>query len=363
MLVGASVKHVKVVAALLALIPAACAAPLEFPDWEIPVPEGTPVVEYAGVPVGERGDELIEMSLDLSIGGSEPDYALYRPRDVAVDDDGRIHVVDYGDHVVRSYDADGAFIGSFGGEGQGPGEFSRPSEIEYAAGDLVVLDSSRISFFSPGGELLRDAPLHSQSFGGSLVGFGDGSLAGWEIEFLRDEAGMRREVFVSRVSEAGEPLERVIALPGAMTETSVGVPYTPPQFEGRSSGRVYVTMGSEYQVHALDVPGGMAWALRVTWQREPITQQIEDGTAGYFALFPDLVVEWPETMPALRNVLVDGHGHVYVFPYVYYNEALLMGESNPRFKVEGAAPMPMPDRLPVDVYSPAGERLRLIEPF
>jgi hypothetical protein len=43
------------VAACLLLAVAACSTePLYFPDWTIPVPEGTPVIEYGGVPREER---------------------------------------------------------------------------------------------------------------------------------------------------------------------------------------------------------------------------------------------------------------------------------------------------------------------
>ncbi len=53
--------------ASLLLSLSACAEPLEFADWTIPVPEGTRVIEYAAVPVEER-TERIEVVEELVLG-------------------------------------------------------------------------------------------------------------------------------------------------------------------------------------------------------------------------------------------------------------------------------------------------------
>ena len=48
-------------------------------------------------------------------------------------------------------------------------------------------------------------------------------------------------------------------------------------------------------------------------------------------------MDWPENEPALTKILVDGHGHLYVFPYVPAGLE--------------------PEERPVDVYGKDGERL------
>jgi predicted small lipoprotein YifL len=56
---------------------AACGEPLEFPDWTIPPPDGTRVVEYAGVPDSER-EGVVELERELVIGGeADENYAFY----------------------------------------------------------------------------------------------------------------------------------------------------------------------------------------------------------------------------------------------------------------------------------------------
>jgi hypothetical protein len=58
-----------VVSAIL-LIAVGCASPpeLEFADWMLPVPDGTPVLEYAPVPPEERDPNAVQLIEDLVIG-------------------------------------------------------------------------------------------------------------------------------------------------------------------------------------------------------------------------------------------------------------------------------------------------------
>lgn len=68
----------------------------------------------------------------ISQGVGEGDLGM--PRGVAVDDAGRLFVVDTADHMVRGYTVDAAkatptYIGSFGGEGQLDGTFEYPNGV------------------------------------------------------------------------------------------------------------------------------------------------------------------------------------------------------------------------------------------
>jgi hypothetical protein len=111
---------------------------------------------------------------------------------------------------------------------------------------------------------------------------------------------------------------------------------------------VYLTAAAEYQVHAFDAAGEPRWALRTAWERMAVNDDdLERAVVRRVDKTParNLAVEWPELNPALARVagtqggpalLVDGHGHLYVFPFV-------------REAIDG--------RYPVDVYAANGERL------
>ncbi len=135
--------------------------PLQFADWTIPVPEGTPVIEYAAVPMEER-TEKIELVKDLVIDrGDSPDSAFYRPSSLAVDRKGRIYVLDSGNNRVQVFDPSGGLVCTLGGEGEGPGELSRPSHIVIAGEQVVVADQGnrKFSFWDLNGSHIQDVSL------------------------------------------------------------------------------------------------------------------------------------------------------------------------------------------------------------
>ncbi len=82
---------------------------------------------------------------------------LRLPTDVAVQD-GRIAVVDGGQHRIVVFDTDGEVRTRFGRPGSGPGELAAPVGIGIdPAGRLLVADrgNRRIQIYAPDGEFLR----------------------------------------------------------------------------------------------------------------------------------------------------------------------------------------------------------------
>jgi len=139
------------------------------------------------------------------------------------------------------------------------------------------------------------------------------------------------------------------------------LPRAEPTVAVSASGEVYATAGDEYQVLAYTPDGTLRWALRAPWDRMPLTEErieaaLDDireisrrhGGRRPFIEDPQASeVKWPRYLPALSGspsahvdqppVVVDGHGHLLVFPFI---------------------PDPWEGRRrPVDVYSSSGELL------
>jgi hypothetical protein len=97
---------------------------------------------------------------ELSIGTSEgkPEYMFSRISAVAVDDGGRIYVLDYSDAELRVFDRAGKHIRTIGRRGQGPGEFIAPFSLGITAQNTIMvhdLMNRRISYFSLDGGFLN----------------------------------------------------------------------------------------------------------------------------------------------------------------------------------------------------------------
>ena len=118
-------------AAVLLLIVTACG---EAGDPDVVVPE---VPTYEG-------------TIDLEIGeldGDDP-YLFSSIGDIVADEGGRVIVADMRTNEVRVFEPDGDFAFHFGGPGEGPGELSDPSSLQFGPdGELWVRESVRYSVF------------------------------------------------------------------------------------------------------------------------------------------------------------------------------------------------------------------------
>jgi len=88
--------------------------------------------------------------------------SLSLPSDVGVGKEGRIYVVDGGNHQVAVFDAFGVRIGTLGEHGSEAGQFESPVGLGISReGEVYVADkgNQRLQVFSPGGRFLREIAL------------------------------------------------------------------------------------------------------------------------------------------------------------------------------------------------------------
>lgn len=85
------------------------------------------------------------------------------PTDVAIGSEGRIYVVDGGNHRIVAYDRNGKYLFTLGNKGTGEGQFKDPVGVGTdAAGRLYVADTSnhRVQIFSATGQFLNSFPIN-----------------------------------------------------------------------------------------------------------------------------------------------------------------------------------------------------------
>ncbi|PJF41513.1 MAG: TIGR03663 family protein [Chloroflexi bacterium] len=94
----------------------------------------------------------------------EPIYGFWGPRDVVVDDSGRVFVSDTGNKRVRVYDTTGAFLYDIASGGSNPGELNEPAGLAiHPDGRLFVADTwnRRVSVFDLDGQFLETFPVRA----------------------------------------------------------------------------------------------------------------------------------------------------------------------------------------------------------
>lgn len=139
-LIGSRRRPNRLVAAVVALMLQGCS-----PESSPPAQDSTlsPVWTLSAVPVLAIGDDTDRASTFERIAG------------VTADSHGRILVLDGGAAEVRVFDAHGRYVETWGGRGEGPGEFGAPTLLGTSRGDtLLILDRRNqvVSTLSPTGE-------------------------------------------------------------------------------------------------------------------------------------------------------------------------------------------------------------------
>ena len=109
-----------------------------------------------------QGNQIFELGNPVAVLGSPENNAeMYQPLDFVGGNGDTVYVLDYGDRMVYTFDHDGNLLFSFGGEGQGPGEFLEPRVIEYSDGKIYAMDVRipRICIFTSTGVFIRSIHL------------------------------------------------------------------------------------------------------------------------------------------------------------------------------------------------------------
>jgi hypothetical protein len=240
----------------------------------------------------ESGAPELSWRLDSAavIGGYGVDSEQYQfdqvgPGSLAGDAGGELFVVDGTGKRVLGYDAAGAFIGSWGREGSGPGELQMPTGLGVGAADtLWVLDSSnrRITLLPRDPEAEPSSvrfPEGSTMMGGRIVPAASGVYGVFAMFSFRpgDDTGppprplvrMGRDgVAEDTVWTAPAPVfDRIEVVSGGNVMVMMAQQSFAPQFhwDRFSDGAFALADGAEYDVRLVGATGQELFRIR----REP----------------------------------------------------------------------------------------------
>ena len=71
----------------------------------------------------------------------DADYSFTAARNMALDSEGNLYVFDYMDNFIKKFDQSGKHAVTFGGQGEGEGQFSHLMDIRIFGDRLMALDS------------------------------------------------------------------------------------------------------------------------------------------------------------------------------------------------------------------------------
>lgn len=320
----------------------------EAPEFAIAVPAYTRVIEHRPVSAAERTARIaLREDLVLPAAPESAEQSLLRPRDLAVDDDGVMYVLDAAERKVQVFDAAGAWLRTLGRAGQGPAELERPSQVVVAGDRVVVFDGATLEVWDQGGahvgQLRTELPVQGT---GWAEHDGDAFTVLFSVTADPEHPLETTEQRVGRVTMDGR---REVTFHTALLQEVVfprgGIP-VPLGFSrllaAVGSDTLFVVDANAYQVVAFALDGTPHWTIVVPWERSAITEgQIDRAMAIIARVVPDAhrsEVAWPPANPVIADIAVDGAGRLWVIPD--FSDA-----------------PPGTTEVAVDVYDPAGERL------
>ena len=236
---------------------------------------GIQIVENARPPEGSRLPWRIGPEPTVSIGvveGEEP-YMLHRVIDAARLPDGRIALANRGTEEVRVFDASGTHLVTFGGRGEGPGDFRSLWRVEPWPGDSILawqLVNRRFSIFDSNGShgrsfvlqsdedasSRRSLPLVATREDGTVVSIVEGAADSTVVEIVDGEGKLL-------VSLGAYPDEDMITARGSRGYTErMPAAYSRELVTSLWGDLIVVSPNHRYEIRAFGADGTLARIVR-----------------------------------------------------------------------------------------------------
>jgi hypothetical protein len=284
---------------------------------------------------GEWGDTL-DLIEELRLGSVDgpPEELFGRVSALAVGPDETLFVTDLHGPTVRSWSAEGRFLGRLGGEGRGPGEYVEPDAglSVLSDGRLLLRDppNGRINVYSTSGDVLTH--WRHPGIRTSTPLFVDESdhMYNLVIASWHQDPGAR--VFgLARIDREGEVVDTIIP-PGANyrnpmvtarrgdQSNSVPIPFTPRyHWTLDRAGHFVQGLSDEYRI-MLEYAGRPLVIERPSHRRAPVAPgeadaerrsvrtNLRNTDPSWDWTGPDI----PDEKPPFRRLLSGRHGRVWV---------------------------------------------------
>jgi hypothetical protein len=247
---------------------------------------GVRIIESASPAWGDSAGWRLSGEPLVRIGSPAgmPEYELFQVRAVARLSDGRIVVVNSGSDQIRVYAEDGRYLTTFGGPGEGPGEFRTPISLWVLPGDtLLVADLDRFSLFDRNYRFLR-----TEAFGRRLPQqrLADGTFVGMGFAAGEDflKLGQVRPLYAVIRTRPDDSQDTLTILPGDDVFRSARgngisqwqVPFGLRRLLVAHDMSLYTGDGASFEVAVLDTAGQVIRIMRRPGADRAVTDELVD---------------------------------------------------------------------------------------
>jgi hypothetical protein len=288
-------------------------------EWKgsIEVVDGVTIVKNPKEPM--YGEEVFSIEEEFIIGktkGSE-DYIFSEVRDLDVDSEGRIFVLDYKETNIKVFDKSGKHVNTIGRKGQGPGEFQRPSQIYLTPQKEILVNDTgarQLHFFSLNGIFKRSVSQTNMTFfGGPKVDQKEQIVAAHLITDKKVTYMLKK--FDSRLKEVLKIFSTdILKFPNLN-------PFFPrASWEITYEGNVIWGFPDKYELNIINSEGILIKKIIKDYNPVRITQDDKDNCikerfGGYDKVSPGVKIVWDDYYNAYRNFTIDDEDRIFVHTY------------------------------------------------
>ncbi len=171
-----------IIGAVLAFGIAGCAEGDGSVDTIVQEDDGLITIENRGTHTWETSEEAsVQFTHEQTFGAAdEPeDKMLAGIRDIAVDEEGVVYILDADNHRLVAFHSDGSLKWSAGSEGEGPGEFQYPYGMVFDGTDRLYVSNQmnqQIDVWDTEGTYHETISLGELEVRGGVAGFAEGHL-------------------------------------------------------------------------------------------------------------------------------------------------------------------------------------------
>jgi hypothetical protein len=259
---------------------------------------------------------------------------------VAMDEGGVIYACDYGANNIKKFDANGKFVKIIGKEGQGPGDFGNPLNMEIVKDRIFVWDSMnmRISIMNLNGNFIKSVPwdFMKQGWLWGMKALPDGKIVfetrvthrrgpthpeEWFLHLYSYDMEHEKEIFRKECL-----VRKNITKPRNM---SILIPFSARvHWEVSPDGNIIIGFSEKYEVEIHDPSKGKLSSFSHEYELVEVTKEdqkqyfagmvvtrsgggIQDRQQGA----PDYIVkntDFPKYKPAFADIKCDSEGNIWV---------------------------------------------------
>lgn len=297
------------------------------------VPQHIQELENVTVHTIPANPDTVRLTADQRFTGNDS-LLLNSIRDIAVDTSGMVYIGDSDRNAIHAFLPNGTYSTTIGGEGNGPGEFRRIWKIKAAADRLYGYDSPnmRLNIYA----LETKKPVDQIDFdpanfrdAGDLEGFSSLSSF-YPINDNRIIAGLgkltpdnQRPVYYYIIDENGYAVSEQLleqhekpayAMDVDGMKYSLMLPFARESLLDVSPNQTLFTANTdEFLIKTYDTTGTYQRAFYYPYQNAPMVKE------EFLNRYPEgpfrkglSEAEYPETWPALSNMLVDDQSRLWI---------------------------------------------------